>query len=140
MRIFQYHRSTEVVLRMHLLLQSLTLGYNAKRKNQKKTLLMCTQREILQNDLLRSAKLGPWQKEKQQLKMGVLFYFSVFSVVFPPYSFFFFLPDKKRCSLVSDNRYKCNRFTETSFPTTARNGSAIRNATNMQIEHRPTYL
>ena len=55
-------------------------------------MLMCTQREILQNDLLRSAKLGPWQKEKQQLKMGVLFYFSVFSVVFPPR--FVFLPDK----------------------------------------------
>ena len=50
---------------------------------------MCTQREILQNDLLRSAKLGPWQKEKQQLKMGVLFYFSVFSVVFPLGSFFY---------------------------------------------------
>ena len=50
---------------------------------------MCTQREILQNDLLRSAKLGPWQKEKQQLKMGVLFYFSVFSVVFSLRSFFF---------------------------------------------------
>ena len=46
-------------------------------------MLMCTQREILQNNLLRSAKLGPWQKEKQQLKMGVLLYFSVFSVVFP---------------------------------------------------------
>ena len=41
---------------------------------------MCTQLEILQNDLLRSAKLGPWQKKKQQLKMGVLF--SVFSDVF----------------------------------------------------------
>ena len=50
---------------------------------------MCTQREILQNDLLRSAKLGPWQKEKQQLKMGVLFYFSVFSVVFPYVRFFY---------------------------------------------------
>ena len=54
--------------------QSLTLEYNAKKKNTI-TLLMCTQREILQNDLLRSAKLGPWQKEKQQLKMGVLFHF-----------------------------------------------------------------
>ena len=92
MRISQYHRSTEVVLILHFLLQSLTLGYNAKRRKNKKTLLMCTQREILQNDLLRSAKLGPWQKEKQQLKMGVLFYFSVFSVVFPPR--FVFLPDK----------------------------------------------
>ena len=50
---------------------------------------MCTQREILQNDLLRSAKLGPWQKEKQQLKMGALFHFSVFSVVFPLCSFFY---------------------------------------------------
>ena len=50
---------------------------------------MCTQREILQNDLLRSAKLGPWQKEKQQLKMGVLFYFPVFSVVFSLCSFFY---------------------------------------------------
>ena len=59
-----------------------------KKKNTKITLLMCTQREILQNDLLRSAKLGPWQKEKQQLKMGVLFYFSVFPVVFPVYSLF----------------------------------------------------
>ena len=67
---------------------------------------MCTQREILQNDLLRSAKLGPWQKEKQQLKMGVLFYFSVFSVVFSICSFF--LPDKKGCSLFGMN-YKTIR-------------------------------
>ena len=56
---------------------------------------MCTQREILQNDLLRSAKLGPWQKEKQQLKMGVLFYFSVFSVVFPYVRFSFFYQTRK---------------------------------------------
>ena len=55
---------------------------------------MCTQREILQNDLLRPAKLGPWQKEKQQLKMGVLFYFSVFSVVFSLRSFFFYRTNK----------------------------------------------
>jgi hypothetical protein len=40
---------------------------------------------------VRSAKLGPWQKKKQQLKMGVLFLFSVFSVVFP---YVLFLQDK----------------------------------------------
>ena len=48
-----------------------------------------TKAGFLQNDLLRSAKLGPWQKEKQQLKMGVLFLFSVFCVVFPLCSFFY---------------------------------------------------
>ena len=68
---------------------------------------MCTQREILQNDLLRSAKLGPWQKEKQQLKMGVLFYFFgiinytiiLFSVVFSLCSFFFYRTNKGALSL-----------------------------------------
>ena len=51
---------------------------------------MCTQREILQNDLLRPAKLGPWQKEKQQLKMGVLFYFfGIFRCFFPMFVFFY---------------------------------------------------
>ena len=47
---------SEVVPILHLLQQSLTLGYNAKKKDTI-TLLMCTQREILQNDLLHSAKL-----------------------------------------------------------------------------------
>ena len=52
-----------------------------------KTLLMCTQREIIQNALLRSAKLGPWQKKKQQLKMCVLFPFRNF-LLFSLCSFF----------------------------------------------------
>ena len=63
---------------LHLLLQSLTLVYNAKKAHTK-TQLMCTQREILQNDLLRSAKLGPWQK-KAATEDGRSFYlFGIFS-------------------------------------------------------------
>ena len=49
---------------------------------------MCTQREILQNDLLRSAKLGPWQKKaatedgRSFSLFGSFCYFSLFVRLF----------------------------------------------------------
>ena len=64
------------------------VGVQRKKHKKVNTLSMCTQLEILQNDLLRSAKLGPWQKKSSNWRCAFFSLFGIFCC-FPLCSFFY---------------------------------------------------
>ena len=83
---------------LHLLLQSLTLRYSAKKHKNNFVNVYATKAEILQNDLLRYAKLGPKQNQSRSWRwLFLLFLLRMLTIFVVPLCSFFI--GEKMCSL-----------------------------------------